>query len=639
MSTKNPPRRKLFPLLCGIRPLGIKTPRPPARSSILLLALALFAPTASFGQTPQNTNLAPKVRPRTVRQTPTAEAPAATPAPTPQATPAAATPSTGAGREVSEEVDEDEVVRVDSNLVIVPATVVDHRGRAITDLKLEDFELRVDGQIKPISDLSRAETPVNITMLFDNSKSLSTARAFEKQAAVRFFQSLVRPIDRAAVYSISTVPSLAQPLTNDVRRLVNTIENFPPPDGATALYDSLAQAADYVRPVSGRKILVLVSDGTDTVSDLGFDDALNRALLADCQVYVVQTRQIEDPNIRDSFSEQQMQKLAEQTGGAVYAPRSIEELDSAFTQLALDISQQYLLSYYPQEDRKDKYFRFISLRVPARPSARVRARKGFYPDGSQGQPPTPTTQPTARNVRPTSTPSNINRRPEPAAVADAPQTPQLRDSLSIRVGEARTASGSARAHASDDGVSNRRIRPTGPDEDERARTSLTPREVAADTTPAPDERASAPARETLLPTPTPSPAFVPPPTPTPSPTPTPRTEERVVPASAKAAPASASNEAEHQKSPVSGGVLNSKAISLPKPTYPTNARNAGVTGTVIVEVIISEEGNVIEARALSGHSLLQGAAVSAARLAKFLPARLSGMPVKVTGSIRYTFVK
>jgi protein TonB len=90
---------------------------------------------------------------------------------------------------------------------------------------------------------------------------------------------------------------------------------------------------------------------------------------------------------------------------------------------------------------------------------------------------------------------------------------------------------------------------------------------------------------------------------------------------------------------VSGGVLNSKAISLPKPTYPTNARNAGVTGTVVVEVMISEEGNVIEARALSGHSLLQGAAVSAARLAKFLPARLSGMPVKVTGSIRYTFVK
>ena len=67
------------------------------------------------------------------------------------------------------------MVRVDSNLVIVPATVVDQRGRAITNLKLEDFELRVDGQIKPISDLSRAETPVNITMLFDNSASLSAA--------------------------------------------------------------------------------------------------------------------------------------------------------------------------------------------------------------------------------------------------------------------------------------------------------------------------------------------------------------------------------------------------------------------------------------------------------------------------------
>ena len=113
-------------------------------------------------------------------------------------------------------VDEDEVVRVDSNLVIIPASVVDERGRAITDLKVEDFELKVDGEVKPIGELTRAETPVHVALLFDNSASLSAAREFEKQAAVRFFQSVVRPIDRAAVYSISTVPTLAQGLTNDV---------------------------------------------------------------------------------------------------------------------------------------------------------------------------------------------------------------------------------------------------------------------------------------------------------------------------------------------------------------------------------------------------------------------------------------
>jgi Ca-activated chloride channel family protein len=630
LSTKNPPRRKLVPHLCGVRRCRNGLRSPAAYLTSLLLALPFFALAASARQTPQNPSATPtpqtRVRPRTVNPTPPAAQ--ATPAATPPASPPATTNAADADKGIAEEVDEDDVVRVDSNLVIVPATVVDNRGRAITDLKLEDFELRVDGQIKPISDLSRAETPVNITLLFDNSASLSTARAFEKQAAVRFFQSLVRPIDRAAVYSISTVPALAQPLTNDVRRLVNTIENFPPPDGATALYDSLAQAAEYVRPMTGRKILVLVSDGTDTVSDTAFDDALNRALQADCQVYVVQTRQIEDPNLRDTFSEQQMQKLTEQTGGAVYAPRSIQELDAAFTQLALDISQQYLLSYYPQDERKDKYFRFISLRVPARPYARVRARKGFYPDGSQGQPPPSA----ARESRPAgNTPAT--RRPELAA-ADARQSPQLQDSLNIRVGEARNASGSSasRSGSRDEGVSNRKIGPSGPDEDEGLRASATQHEVIISSTPAPAERASAPARD-VTPTPDPTTTFTPP---TPTPSPTPRAEER---AAATTTPASAPSELGREKAPVSGGVLNTKALSLPKPTYPTNARNAGVTGTVVVEVMISEEGNVIEARALSGHSLLQAAAVNAARLAKFLPARLSGMPVKVTGSIRYTFVK
>jgi Ca-activated chloride channel homolog len=633
LSTKNPPRRNLLPLLCGVRRHRVGLRSRAAYLTSLLLALSFFAPAASARQAAQNPSATPtpqtRTRPRTVNPTP--PAPQATPAATPPATPAATETPAGSDRGIAEEVDEDDVVRVDSNLVIVPATVVDNRGRAITDLKLEDFELRVDGQIKPISDLSRAETPVNITLLFDNSASLSAARAFEKQAAVRFFQSLVRPIDRAAVYSISTVPALAQPLTNDVRRLVSTIENFPPPDGATALYDSVAQAAEYVRPMPGRKILVLVSDGTDTVSDTGFDEALNRALQADCQVYVVQTRQIEDPNLRDTFSEQQMQKLTEQTGGAVYAPRSIQELDAAFTQLALDISQQYLLSYYPQDERKDKYFRFISLRVPARPYARVRARKGFYPDGSQGQPP----QTAAGVSRPTGN-APVNRRPDFAA-ADTRQSPQLQDSLNIRVGEARNASGTPapRSGMRDEGVSNRRIGPSGPDEEEGVRVSSTPHEVIISSTPAAAERASAPARDTT-PTPFPSPTFTPPTT---TPSPTPRAEERVAAAATKPAPAGAPNEAEREKALVSGGVLNTKAISLPKPTYPTNARNAGVTGTVVVEVMIGEDGNVIEARALSGHSMLQPAAVSAARLAKFLPARLSGMPVKVTGSIRYTFVK
>ncbi len=92
------------------------------------------------------------------------------------------------------------------------------------------------------------------------------------------------------------------------------------------------------------------------------------------------------------------------------------------------------------------------------------------------------------------------------------------------------------------------------------------------------------------------------------------------------------------RAPISGGVLNGKAISLPKPPYPPIAKQAHASGTVVVQVTIDENGNVISAHAVSGHPLLQAVAVSAARGAKFSPTKLSGQPVKVTGVITYNFV-
>ena len=279
----------------------------------------------------------------------------------------------------AEEVSDEEVVRVSTNLVPVPASVVDARGHAVTDLKAEDFELRVDGQLKPVGEISRAETPVSIALLFDNSSSLNEAREFEKKAAVRFLRSVVRPRDRAAVYSISTVPELAQPLTNDVGALVRTVQNFGKPRGATALFDTVAAAADYLQPQKMRRVLVIVSDGGDTVSDIDFDEALARVLADDCQVYSVQTGNSENVNLHDLAGERRLQEFAAQTGGAVYVPHNNAELAEAFSQIAADLSQQYVISYYPSSaDPRDGRFRTFTLTVKTRPGLRVRTRKGYY---------------------------------------------------------------------------------------------------------------------------------------------------------------------------------------------------------------------------------------------------------------------
>ena len=92
------------------------------------------------------------------------------------------------------------------------------------------------------------------------------------------------------------------------------------------------------------------------------------------------------------------------------------------------------------------------------------------------------------------------------------------------------------------------------------------------------------------------------------------------------------------RAPISGGVLNGKAISLPKPPYPQIARAAHASGTVVVQVLIDENGSVVSAHAVSGHPLLQAVAVQAAKQARFSPTKLSGQPVKVTGVIQYNFV-
>jgi Ca-activated chloride channel family protein len=262
--------------------------------------------------------------------------------------------------------------------VPIPASVVDVGGNAITGLRLEDFELRVDGHVRPISDMTRAETTVKLVMLFDNSGSVFLSREFEKQAAKRFFRKVLRPSDEAAIYSIESDSYLAQPLTKDLLKLEYTIDSFGKPSGSTSLFDAIVDAAAYLRPYEGRRVLVIVSDGIETTSRNDFEATLKQVLADDCQIFVVQTGLYDDANLRALAAERRMEQLAGQTGGAVYIPRTTAELEVAFQNIAADLAQQYVLSYYPGAERRDGTFHKIDLRIKARKDLRVRARKGYY---------------------------------------------------------------------------------------------------------------------------------------------------------------------------------------------------------------------------------------------------------------------
>jgi Ca-activated chloride channel family protein len=189
----------------------------------------------------------------------------------------------------------------------------------------------------------------------------------------------MRPIDQAAIYSISTDVLLAQPMTSNVRILQQTIDNFGRPEGATSLYDGIFAALLYLKPFNGRRVIVIVSDGRDTTSrnDHDFDATLQKLMSDESQIYVVQTGLYDNANVRDLAAERRMEQFAAQTGGAVYIPKTVDDLDDAFAQIAGDLAQQYVLSYYPSQDKRDGRYHQIALRVKTHSDLRIRARKGF----------------------------------------------------------------------------------------------------------------------------------------------------------------------------------------------------------------------------------------------------------------------
>ncbi|HEY7784933.1 MAG TPA: VWA domain-containing protein [Pyrinomonadaceae bacterium] len=343
--------------------------RIPFYASLPLLILIVFVGTSVYSQSGRRKDQvkAPRVGPGPVAD-PTV----------PGNRPASSKPTSKTGKSSVEEVHESDIIRVSSVLVPIPASVVDPKGVAITGLQLEDFELWVDGQVRPLSALTRSETPVRMAMLFDNSGSLDAAREFEKRAAVDFFRKVMRPKDEAAVFSIETDSYLAQPLTNDVARLEQTILGFGRPAGSTSLFDAVIDAAAYLRPYGGRRVLKIVSDGIETTSQADFATTMQRVLYDDCQIFIVQTGLYEGANLRALAAERRMEELASQTGGAAFIPKTTADLEHAFEQIAADLAQQYVLSYYPGEQQRDGRFHPLELKLKTRKDIRVRSRKGYY---------------------------------------------------------------------------------------------------------------------------------------------------------------------------------------------------------------------------------------------------------------------
>ena len=273
--------------------------------------------------------------------------------------------------------DQDSTIKVDVKLVNVFVTVVDGHGAPIAGLSKENFTLMEDGKEQKLAVFDKESAlPLSIVLALDTSLSTRKDLPLELASAKRFAHAILRPVDALSLYEFSEV----SPFTSDLRRIDSAVERIRL-GSATALYDALYLGAGALEPRQGRKVMVVITDGGDTVSKVDYKEAVRSAQQAEAIVYSIIVVPVEASAGRDTGGEHALITLSEETGGKYFYATSIPQLDDAFHKISDELRTQYLLAYYPSQRFSDSEFRRLEVKVAGTPIAaglRVRHRSGYY---------------------------------------------------------------------------------------------------------------------------------------------------------------------------------------------------------------------------------------------------------------------
>jgi Ca-activated chloride channel family protein len=302
-----------------------------------------------------------------------------------------------------------EVVRVTSNLIVVPVSVTDGNGQPVLGLTAQDFRVEEDGKVQQVAQLGDPEqVPLDIALLIDVSASVGARFEFEQQAASAFLNHVLKPDDRATVFAIDQTPRMVQTLTTS-SVASQSIMKVQPARSFTAFYDSVLAAAKYLDESSGtgrRRIIVVISDGDDTArildaSSAKSTDGRTQLIGVEAQIQLNQRGLIETEraiqrsevtfysinptgssyrlNVRATRAQEGMERMAAATGGSAFVPAIEADLPAIFNRIASEIRSQYLIQYYSDNKSGASTFRRINVSSPTRPQLRVRSREGYFP--------------------------------------------------------------------------------------------------------------------------------------------------------------------------------------------------------------------------------------------------------------------
>jgi Ca-activated chloride channel homolog len=275
----------------------------------------------------------------------------------------------------------DNTFKVEVKLVNVFVTVTDEHGGPIAGLKKDNFEVREDGKEQKIAVFDKQSAlPLSIVLAIDTSLSTRKDLPLELASARRFSHTILRPIDGLSLYQFSEIVSELTQFTSDLRQVDRAIDRIRS-GSATALYDALFLGAQALEPRQGRKVMVVITDGGDTVSKVDYKEAVRSAQQAEAILYSIIIVPIESSAGRDTGGEHALMQLSEDTGGKYFYASSMPQLDAAFRQISDELRTQYLLAYYPSQRLSDSDFRRIQVKlngVTDSSDFRVRHRTGYY---------------------------------------------------------------------------------------------------------------------------------------------------------------------------------------------------------------------------------------------------------------------
>lgn len=311
--------------------------------------------------------------------------------------------------------EDDEVIKIDTEVVNVLFTAQDKNRRLLTDLKQTDIKLLEDGQPQEVISFNRqVDLPLSLAILIDTSASQERTLPEEKRAAKSFIESVIRPSkDEVSIVSFTGETTLEQGMTNNLTRLGRAVDRveFVPPSGyigggviagtpsisgsnqaaagSTAIWDAIWVTSEDVlkpSPDKTRRAIILLTDGINTYGQKRLDDAVQAALRNEAVIYSI--------GIGDDFQfqgvdEGTLKKISERTGGRAFFPRDEDELRKAFAQIQLEMRSQYLIAYEPSNQKRDGSYRKIEIQIAntelAKQKVKLTNRQGYFAKTEDGK--------------------------------------------------------------------------------------------------------------------------------------------------------------------------------------------------------------------------------------------------------------